>query len=259
MPPEDSLRQGLMDLKPRNPWAVTASRWFVALSVFVAVSSAPLRAQSPDSPAPSLVSPSRSDGPDEVWQTRSRLAFGIQLGYGLENAIPRNISHINLLIVQPSVAFTVMQFNKPRFPISRFSLVSEGIIGNAVHPGGKLLGQTLLFRFDGKPHRRVVPFFNMGAGVLHTTLDTRAPEISGHTQFLDQAGLGIQYFFRPQRAFVVEYRYFHMSNAGIQPPNHGYNGSMVSLGFRWLLRPTLPGWQHTRSSRNLLHRVFNGK
>jgi hypothetical protein len=41
---------------------------------------------------------------------------------------------------------------------------------------------------------------------------------------------------RPGRAIVFEYRYFHMSNAGIQEPNHGFNGSMASIGFRWLLR-----------------------
>ena len=33
----------------------------------------------------------------------------------------------------------------------RFEVLSEGFFGNAVHPGGRVTGQTLLFRFDGKP------------------------------------------------------------------------------------------------------------
>jgi len=168
------------------------------------------------------------------WANRGHWNFGLQVGYGVENAIPRNISHVNLLIFQPQLGLIVKDFKSG--PVRRFELVNEGVIGNAVHPGGHLLGMTLIFRFDSKPRGNVIPFFDAGASAMHTTLATRAPEVSGTTQFMPQGGLGIQYFFRPQRAFVVEYRYFHMSNAGLQQPNEGFNGSMITLGFRWLRR-----------------------
>jgi len=170
-----------------------------------------------------------------LWANRGPWNFGFHLGYAVENAIPRNISHVNLLIAQPQLGLIVRDFQ--RGPVRRFEILNEGILGNSVHPGGHVLGNSLLFRFDGKPYRCVVPFLDVGAGVLHTTLDTRAPELSGHLQFLPQAGLGIQYFFRPQRALVFEYRYVHMSNAGIEPPNEGFNASMLTIGFRWLRRP----------------------
>jgi hypothetical protein len=173
--------------------------------------------------------------PTPHWGNRGRWNFGFQLGYAVENAIPRNISHINLLIAQPQLGFIVRDF--PRGPLRRLEILDEGFLGNAVHPGGHLLGTSLLFRFDGKPYRRVMPFLDMGAGVLHTTLNARAPELTGKVQFLPQAGLGIQYFFRPQRALVFEYRYVHMSNAGIEPPNEGFNASMLTIGLRWLRRP----------------------
>ena len=179
-----------------------------------------------------LVSPS---APAPFWADRGHWSFGFQVGYAVENAIPRNISHINLLIAQPQLGLTVSDFQ--RGPVRRFEILNEGILGNSVHPGGHLLGHSLLFRFDGKPHSRVVPFLDVGAGILHTTLNARAPELSGHLQFLPQAGLGIQYFFSPQRALVFEYRYVHMSNAGIEQPNEGYNASMLTIGFRWLRRP----------------------
>ena len=168
------------------------------------------------------------------WANRGHWNFGLQVGYGVENAIPRNISHVNLLIFQPQLGLIVKDFKSGA--VRRFEIVNEGVIGNAVHPGGHLLGMTLIFRFDGKPRGNVIPFFDAGASAMHTTLATRAPEVSGTTQFMPQGGLGIQYFFRPQRAFVVEYRYFHMSNAGLQQPNEGFNGSMITLGFRWLRR-----------------------
>ncbi len=148
-----------------------------------------------------------------------------------------------MVIAQPDVGLILRTFHSPRFPVSRFSLVSEGILGSAVHPGGHLFGQTLLFRFDGKPHGHFVPFLNIGSGILHTTLAERAPELSGNLQFMSQAGLGVQYFISPQRAIVFEYRYLHMSNGGIEAPNHGFNASMVSLGFRWLRRPRPLGWK----------------
>ncbi len=173
----------------------------------------------------------------DFWSNRGRWAFGTQVGFSEENNIPHNISHIGILMVQPSIAFTLLNLHTPEFPVSRFSIVSEGILGGSVHPGGHVLGHAILFRLDGKPKGRVVPFFNAGAGVLHTAIDQHAPELSGSTQFNPQGGLGIQYFFSPQRAFVLEYRYMHMSNNGIQEPNHGFNSSMITIGFRWLRRP----------------------
>ena len=176
-----------------------------------------------------------SPGPVPFWANRGRWSFGFQLGYAVENAIPRNISHVNLLIAQPQLSLIVRDFQHG--PVRRFEILDEGMLGNAVHPGGYLLGNSLLLRFDGKAYKRVVPFLDIGAGILRTVLDTRAPELNGHLEFFPQAGLGIQYFFRPQRALVFEYRYVHMSNAGITPPNPGFNANMLTIGFRWLRRP----------------------
>jgi len=225
--------------KTRRSAAGPAGRWSLAaicLLTSLGASRDALHAQetgAAEQSAPAnLVSPS---APAPFWADRGHWSFGFQVGYAVENAIPRNISHINLLIAQPQLGLTVSDFQ--RGPVRRFEILNEGILGNSVHPGGHLLGHSLLFRFDGKPYRRTVPFLDVGAGILHTTLHTRAPELSGHLQFLPQAGLGIQYFFRPQRAVVFEYRYVHMSNAGIEQPNEGYNASMLTIGFRWLRRP----------------------
>jgi len=171
------------------------------------------------------------------WTNQGRFTFGMQVGYAVEDAIPRNISHINLLILEPAIGVIAWDSPRSRLPLSRFEIVQEGILGNAVHPGGRITGTTLLFRLEGKPHRRVVPFFDFGAGALNTTLDKRVPELTGHTQFTPQGGPGIQYFFHSQRAFIIQYRYMHMSNADLQLPNHGFNANLITVGFRWLRRP----------------------
>lgn len=195
-----------------------------------------LRAQTLAPDAQALIAAPDKPVESPFWALERRWSFGFQLSYGLENDIPRNISHVNMLIAAPQIGLVVWDSPHSRFPMNRFEILSEGLLGSAFHPGGHLLGNTLMFRFYFKPVGRAVPFFDAGIAALHTTLDNDAPEISGHTQFLSQGGAGIQYYVHPGRALVFEYRYFHMSNAGLQEPNHGFNGSMLSLGFRWFLR-----------------------
>lgn len=173
---------------------------------------------------------------EPFWTQHGRLTFGVQFGFGLENNIPNNISHINFIFAAPQIGIIVWDSPHSRLPLKRFELISQQMLGGSTHPGGSLIGTSLVMRFGFKPFGKVVPYFDAGSGPVHTTIDVNAPEITGHTQFLSQGGVGIQYFFKPQRAMVFEYHYFHMSNAGIAQPNHGFNGSMVTIGFRWLRR-----------------------
>jgi len=217
-------------------------------------------------PAQDSAPPSSSDAaakvlqpaPDteQFWATRSRFNLGLQVAYARETDDPHRMAHISLLYAQPQLGIIVADFHAPRFPLSRFEIVNEGLLGNAIHPGGRMTGYVLLFRLDGHLRGRTVPFLDLGAGVLNTNVNSRAPELSGHTQFNPQAGLGIQYFFRPQRAIVLEYRFLHVSNNNIQLPNLGFNANMLSLGFRWLLRPGPEQGQHPRHSRNPARRFF---
>src|SRR5215831_20490775 len=86
----------------------------------------------------------------QAQETPSRLVFGFQAAYGMENDIPRNISHINMLYAQPQIGIVAWNSPESRLPFKRFDVISEGIIGGSLHPGGRMLGDTLLFRFEGK-------------------------------------------------------------------------------------------------------------
>lgn len=178
-----------------------------------------------------------SNQTEPFWGRHGRLTFGFQFGSAFENNIPHDFSHINMYFAEPSVGFIVWDSPHSHLPLRRFELLGEGLFGGSAHPGGDLYGGALDFRFDFLPVGRIVPYVDAGSGPVHTTIDKTAPEISGGTQFLSQAGAGVQYFFEPQHALLIEYHYFHMSNAGIQQPNFGFNGSMVTIGFRWLRWP----------------------
>ena len=206
------------------------------VAAFVLGWGAPLRGQSDTASSLQPVEVPAAP-PAPFWANQGHWDFGAQVGLALENDIPNNVSHISLLILQPQLGLIVRDFQGLRFPVRRFEVVNEGIFGNAIHPGGRLTGYALLFRLDGKNRGREVPFFEFGGGLQQTTLAARAIELSGQTQFSPQAGLGIQHFFSPQRALVLEYRYMHMSNAGLTLPNRGFNASMLTFGFRWLRRP----------------------
>ena len=212
--------------------------------------------------SPSNLSPSTPAGQpsqpaaEPYWTRYGRLTFGVQLGFGLENDIPHNISHINFIFAAPEIGIIAWDSPHSRLPMKRFELISQEMLGGSTHPGGSLIGTSLVMRFGFKPIGRVVPYFDAGSGPVHTTIDENAPEITGHTQFLSQGGLGLQYFVGPQRALVFEYHYFHMSNAGLQQPNHGFNGSMFTVGFRWLRRPGPKHVGTLHSNRFALRRVW---
>jgi opacity protein-like surface antigen len=174
---------------------------------------------------------------EPYWTQHGRLTFGFQFGFGLENNIPHDISHINFMFVAPQIGFIAWDSPHSRLPLKRFELISQQMLGQSTHPGGSLIGTSLVMHFGFKPFGRMVPYFDAGSGPVHTTIDRNASEITGDTQFLSQGGVGLQYFVSPQRAMVLEYHYFHMSNAGIAEPNHGFNGSIVTVGFQWLRRP----------------------
>ena len=188
---------------------------------------------------------------EPYWSEHGRLTFGVQFGFGLENNIPNNISHINFIFVAPQMGIIAWDSPRSRLPFKRFELISQQMLGGSTHPGGGLIGTSLVMRFGFTPIHRLVPYFDAGSGPVHTTIDGNAPELTGHTQFLSQGGAGLQYFFRPERALVFEYHYFHMSNAGIAQPNHGFNGSMVTIGFRWLRRA------HPSAVGSLHHNTFH--
>jgi hypothetical protein len=194
-----------------------------------------LVAQTPPPEATSVV-PTTPESPAYA-ANRGHWNFGAQVGYSTEYGLDwHEVSHIQMLVAQPQLGFIVRDFR--RSLVRRLEIIDEGILGGAVHPhGAYLAGDALIFRLDGKEHGRWVLFLDAGAGVQRTPLSKHVPEVDGFTQFSPQGGFGIQYFIRPERALVFEWRTIHMSNADLVPPNMGFNSSMIAMGFRWLRRP----------------------
>jgi len=222
-----------MSANTHHPFTKLAICAILAGCTFLA--RAPLRAQTPVAPAqPDM---SITTEPPAYSPNRGHWNFGAQVGYSMEyGSNPHEVSHIQMLIAQPQLGIIVRDFQ--RSLVRRFEIIDEGILGSAAHPtAAYLAGNAVIFRLDGREHGRWVPFLDAGAGVQRTSLSNHVPEVNGFSQFTPQGGFGFQYFIRPQRALVFEWRTLHMSNANLVPPNMGFNSTMLSIGFRWLRRP----------------------
>ncbi len=58
-------------------------------------------------------------------------------------------------------------------------------------------------------------------------------ELGTKTNFTEQLGIALQYATGPSTALNLEYKFSHISNAGIRLPNIGINASIVSVGWSW--------------------------
>lgn len=76
--------------------------------------------------------------------------------------------------------------------------------------------------------QQFVPYLQGGLGVMYTSL--QGVRTGGPFQFDELFGIGIEAFVTKRFALVVEYRYRHMSNAGIYEDNRGLDTQFVLFG-----------------------------
>lgn len=75
------------------------------------------------------------------------------------------------------------------------------------------------------------PFILAGVGMVYMTQHTRSQ--STQFNFVEQAGLGMHYFFKKNTALTLQGRLRHLSNAGIRYPNTGINTYFVLTGISY--------------------------
>ena len=76
--------------------------------------------------------------------------------------------------------------------------------------------------------QQFVPFAQGGIGVMYTSL--QGIRAGGPFQFDELFGMGLEMFCNRHFALTVEYRYRHMSNAGISTDNRGLDTQFVLFG-----------------------------
>jgi lipid A 3-O-deacylase len=83
------------------------------------------------------------------------------------------------------------------------------------------------------PKRKWAPNILLGAGFSMTDWKDEAErELGSDFQFLLHIGGGLEYF-KKEGAYSINYRLFHVSNAGMKRPNIGLNAHVISMGMRF--------------------------
>jgi lipid A 3-O-deacylase len=91
----------------------------------------------------------------------------------------------------------------------------------------------LLMRWNfQKPGSHLVPFFELGGGMLFT--QDNVPKRSSRFNFTPQSGVGLSFFNSGGNGVTFELKYMHISNAGIKKPNPGINSIQMLAGYEWI-------------------------
>jgi lipid A 3-O-deacylase len=116
-----------------------------------------------------------------------------------------------------------------------FEVVAEGALLYQVEPeNGFAGGITAMLRYNFLRGGPFIPFAEAGVGIL--VLDWDLEERSDGVNFSPQAGFGFHYFVSPRTALTSEWRWHHISNAGIDQPNRAINSSLFLIGVTTFLK-----------------------
>lgn len=90
----------------------------------------------------------------------------------------------------------------------------------------------LHLRWNFAPARSLRAFGEVSGGLLYTSRPVPARTTSFN--FIDQAGFGLRFEHRARRAFLLGYRFQHISNGGRVRPNPGANFNLLYAGVAFL-------------------------
>jgi lipid A 3-O-deacylase len=167
-------------------------------------------------------------------------SLGISGGYGL--ALPvggtdsPELEDIQFVYVTPRWGVGISdRLGDRSWYRGNFELILEGTFLYIFEPkSGRAGGLAPVFRYNFLTGTRIVPFLQAGAGVI--ALDADLERQADGLNFILQSGLGLHFFISQSTALTGEWRFHHISNAGIHNRNAGINSSLFMLGVTFFLR-----------------------
>lgn len=163
---------------------------------------------------------------------RNTFQIGAAIGAGTGTKVFGTTRNHDLAMAAANIGWIFTGLSAPgRWYNGNFELVTELFGGGQFHPdGGYLAGLTPFIRYNFATLSRWIPFVEAGVGLSVTDIDI---DLNGTFQFNLQGGAGVNYFFKDTAALTAQYRWFHLSNAGMKQPNNGVNTQMFLIGISW--------------------------
>ncbi len=168
----------------------------------------------------------------------SELGFVLGFGYTINiPAGPPDRSDLDFVYFYPQWRYNLTGIIGDSFYRGTLNYLFEAGGSVTTYPSTKmLLGINpflLEYRFLS-PKRFWAPTFMLGTGGCYTDWRLEArKELGSFFEFTLQAGAGIEFFKKEKGSFSLNYRFFHISNAGFKKPNIGLNAHLFTLGYSY--------------------------
>lgn len=164
--------------------------------------------------------------------------FGLQAGWGAAVDIPPRWPRTNweFAFFFPNYKYNLTGIVGDSIFRGTLNWMTEAGFAEAYHPGsGYVLGFSPLmleYKFV-QPNAKITPYIFGGGGFAYTDWNEKSfqREIGTNFEFLLHAGAGAEFYKTKHGALSLNYRFFHISNAGIKFPNIGINANVVALGY----------------------------
>lgn len=175
-----------------------------------------------------VLSPSLHAADGGPLSTKGEYRYGVNVGYGFSVASNEDVRFASLY---PFVGRVMTDPIGEGWTRGSVEVIIEGAF-SYVHKGQSSYsaGVNCLARYNFLPDSKTLrPFVQGGPGIVQTNLELE--KFGSKFNFSHNAGLGLQYFFSPGDAVTLEWRYFHLSNGGLDDDNDGLNMNNFFIGF----------------------------
>ncbi len=148
-----------------------------------------------------------------------------EIGFSLGRSHDLSHSRTNLRSTHVAVEYGYFQSNKQEWSIAAdYERTTSPMQDNTY-------GVMAIYRYHLLSRGKLRPFVQAGAGVIRTSLNV--PEISGHLQFQEKAGVGLRYQLGDSLSLIGEANLYHVSNADLQDRNRRFNDSYYAVGLNY--------------------------
>ena len=167
---------------------------------------------------------------------KGRFRIGLDVGYAIPFGFRSSIGDSEYVVLQPRVSVGVSRvLGENSLYRGAFELGAEGLFMFQTRPqGGTAHGITALLRYNVLYWNRVVPFYEIGAGLLD--LEFGLEDRSDGFNFTLHNGAGVHWLAWDRAALTAQFRWNHVSNAGIELPNDALDSAVFLVGMTYFLR-----------------------
>jgi hypothetical protein len=165
--------------------------------------------------------------PTLIGSTTNRQCANAGLRFGYVFATKGNVTFEYTLDVVPAAILVQPPGNQFAMETGNVSLVGKGrsaVYGFGVLPAG--------FKLAFARRRSLQPFFAVTTGMVYSMQKIPFPITDAtRTNFTFEVGGGVQWMKSARKAFILGYKFAHISNAYRTSVNPGVDANMVYMGF----------------------------